>query len=182
MASKLSQNFQTFTRMWYLIDGRGQVVGRLASMLSGVLQGKIKPIYHPATDIGDHVVVINTGDVVFTGRKWEKKLYRHHTGYPGGLKEIVAEKLHNKDETMVLRKAVYGMLPKNNLRKKRMRRLHLFPTDIHPYQLNITATLEGPCLSLKRLEDYTKEEIENYPKLFDTSHLLKLDLEMDSYT
>jgi large subunit ribosomal protein L13 len=115
--------------MWYLMDARDQVVGRLAATLSLILQGKSKPIYHPAVDVGDHVVLVNTRHVVFTGKKWKQKIYRHHTGYPG-LKEITAERLHNKDPTMVIQKAVNGMLPKNNLRKKRMRRLHLFPDDV----------------------------------------------------
>ncbi len=75
------QSIATHTRLWYLIDARGQVVGRLAVMISRLLQGKTKPIYHPAVDMGDHVVVVNTQHVVLTGNKWKGKLYRHHTGF-----------------------------------------------------------------------------------------------------
>ncbi|XP_062507101.1 large ribosomal subunit protein uL13-like [Corticium candelabrum] len=166
MAFRLSQNFQTFTRLWYLVDAKDQVVGRLAAMLSLVLQGKTKPIYHPAVDVGDNVVVINTRHVMFTGKKWKQKVYRHHTGYPG-LKVITAENLHCKDPTLVMQKAVNGMLPRNNLRKKRLRRLHLFADEEHPYGANISYILKGPCPVLKKLGDYTADEISSYPVLFD---------------
>lgn len=171
MASKLSQSISTHTKLWYLIDARGQVVGRLATMISLLLQGKTKPIYHPAIDSGDHVVVINTAHVVFTGNKWNQKLYRHHTGYPGGFREVLAKRLHEKDQTKVLWKAVNGMLPKNTLRKRRMRKLHLFPDDEHPFSANIYKQLVGPSAILNRLEDYTIEQVAQFPELVKTSHL-----------
>ncbi|XP_064382912.1 large ribosomal subunit protein uL13m-like [Halichondria panicea] len=171
MASKLSQSIATHTRLWYLIDARGQVVGRLGSMVSLLLQGKTKPIYHPAVDMGDNVVIINTRDIVYTGNKWKDKLFRHHTGYPGGLKEVAAWRLHEKDATQALRKAVNGMLPKNNLRKKRMRRLHLFPDSDHPYALNIYKVLEGPSAVYKKLDEYTKDEVQNFPEIVRVPHL-----------
>jgi large subunit ribosomal protein L13 len=111
------------------------VVGRVAVVISKLLQGKNKPIYHPAVDMGDHVVVTNTRHLAFSGNKWNQKLYRHHTGYPGGLKEVLAKELHAKSPNKVLYKAVQGMLPKNNLRKYRMRRLHLFPDEVSTHQL-----------------------------------------------
>ncbi|CAI8009148.1 39S ribosomal protein L13, mitochondrial, partial [Geodia barretti] len=212
----------THTRLWYLIDARHQVVGRLASMVALLLQGKNKPIYHPSgqqatlsrvisifsslamfpfyprslslfpslhtpfpistlcellqlfyiLDTGDHVVVINTGHAVLTGSKWDKKLYRHHTGYPGGLKEIVAKQLHQKNPTMILRRAINGMLPKNLQRKHRMRRLHLYPDSAHSHALNITHQLPGPCPVFKTLSDYSSEEITSFPDIVTRiSHL-----------
>lgn len=171
MASKLSQSLSTYTRLWYLIDARGQVTGRLAVMLSLLLQGKTKPTYHPAVDMGDHIVVINTKKVVFTGRKWDQKLYRHHTGYPGGLKEILAKRVHQKDPTKVLYKAVSGMLPKNHFRKTRLNRLHLFPDSKHIYHQNIYKVLDGPCPVYKRMQDYSDEEVSQYPDLVNVPHL-----------
>eukprot|EP00731_Ephydatia_muelleri_P031550 Em0023g57a len=170
-ASRLSQSIATHTRVWYGMDARGQIVGRLAATLSLLLQGKTKPIYHPAADTGDHVVVTNTRHVTFTGNKWDQKLYRHHTGYPSALREIQANHLHEKDPTKVLWKAVYGMLPKNNLRKKRMRRLHLFPDMEHPYEANIYCAIPGPCPAVKKLQDYTAEEVQNYPQIVKETHV-----------
>lgn len=171
MASRLSQSLSTHTRLWYLIDARGQVTGRLAVMICMLLQGKTKPIYHPAVDMGDHLVITNTKEVVLTGKKWDGKLYRHHTGYPGGLKEIMARRVHEKDPTKVLYKAVSGMLPKNHFRKMRLRRLHLFPDSNHIYDKNIFKVLEGPCPVYKRLQDYTDEEVAKYPELVEVPHL-----------
>ncbi|XP_003384471.1 PREDICTED: 39S ribosomal protein L13, mitochondrial-like [Amphimedon queenslandica] len=163
--SLLSQSLATHTKLWYLIDAKDQVVGRLAVMVSLILQGKTKPIYHSSVDTGDYVVIINTRKVVFTGQKWNKKLYRHHTGYPGGLKEILSKDVHKKDPTKVLYKAINGCLPKNGMRLKRMNRLYLFPDEEHPYAKNIYKVLDGPCQPFKKLEDFTIEEIESFPNL-----------------
>ncbi|XP_065916717.1 large ribosomal subunit protein uL13m-like isoform X1 [Dysidea avara] len=170
MASPLSNSIHTFTRLWYKIDCRGQVVGRLAIQASQLLQGKTKPIYHPAVDVGDHVILTNTRHVAFTGNKWKDKLYRHHTGYPGGLHTMTAEKLHDKDPTLVIKKAIYGMLPKNRQRQRRMKRLYLFPDDMdkdHPYNQNVTHEILGVTIVPRALEEYTQEEINNYPKLIE---------------
>lgn len=164
--NRASQSFKTHARLWYLVDARDQITGRLAGFIGQILQGKTKPIYHHAADVGDYIVVINTKDIVLTGRKWNQKLYRHHTGYPGGLKEIIAKDLHKKDSTRVLWRAVNGMLPKNNLRPVWMKRLYLFEDEQHPYAENIYAKLEGPAPIPKRLQEYSPEEISNYPKLF----------------
>ena len=164
--NRANQSFLTHARLWYLVDAKDQINGRLASYLSQVLQGKTKPIYHHTDDVGDYVVVINTRHIVLSGTKWKNKLYRHHTGYPGGLKSITARELHKRDATRILWRAVYGMLPKNNLRPIWMNRLFLFEDNEHPYAENIFAKLEGPAPLPKRLEEFTVEEIENYPKLF----------------
>ena len=164
--NRAAQSYYTHARLWYLIDAKDQICGRLAGFIGQILQGKTKPIFHPSRDLGDHVVVINTKDIVLTGKNWDKKLYRHHTGYPGGLVEYRAKDLHKRDQTLVLWRAVNGMLPKNNLRKPRMKRLYLFEDDQHPFAANIFAKLEGPARIPKRLTEYTAEEIENYPKLY----------------
>ena len=164
--NRASQSFLTHARLWYLINAKDQITGRLAAYIAQILQGKTKPIYHPSVDNGDYVVVVNTGEIAFTGRKWDRKVYRHHTGYPGGLREIDAGSLHKKDPTRVLWRAVNGMLPKNNMRKDRMERLFLFEGAEHPYAENIYAQLKGPAPMPKRLDEYTPKEFEAYPKLF----------------
>ena len=164
--NKAAQSYYTHARLWYLIDAKDQINGRLAAFIGLILQGKTKPIFHPSVDAGDNVVVINTKDIVLSGKKWDQKLYRHHTGYPGGLVETLAKELHKKDQTLILWRAVYGMLPKNKFRPKRMKRLYLFEDEQHPFAANIFAKLEGPARIPKRLSEYTPEEFEHYPKLF----------------
>jgi large subunit ribosomal protein L13 len=116
-----------------LVDAKDLVVGRLAAQLAVVLQGKDKPSYAPHKDEGDIIVVKNARHVDFTGKKWDQKLYRWHTGYPGGLKERTAKQQMYKDPTQILYNAVYGMLPKNKLRKARARKLRIFPDEEHPF-------------------------------------------------
>ncbi|KAK9841542.1 hypothetical protein WJX74_007538 [Apatococcus lobatus] len=117
-----------------LVDAKDQVVGRLAAHLSNVLQGKDKPTFAPHKDEGDVVIVKNAQHVSFTGKKWDRKLYRWHTGFPGGLKERQAKDQHERDPVRVLYNAVYGMLPKNKLRKARALKLRLFPGSKHPFE------------------------------------------------
>lgn len=116
-----------------LCDADGQVVGRFASQIAQVLMGKNKPTYSPNKDDGDVVVVINAKELEFTGRKWEDKVYRWHTGYPGGLKERTAKEQRERDPTEVLRKAVMGMLPKNNLRRAMARKLRIYAGPDHEF-------------------------------------------------
>src|ERR1700720_4529931 len=105
-------------RKWHLIDATGKAVGRLATQAVSVLMGKTKPTYTPYIDVGDHVVIINAEKVVFTGNKLHDKIYRHHTGWPGGLKEISAEKMLKRHPERILEMAIRGMLPKNKLGRK----------------------------------------------------------------
>eukprot|EP01134_Creolimax_fragrantissima_P006021 CFRG6021T1 len=142
--SRLTKNILTFTPKWWLVDATGVPAGRLAVKLSEVLQGKNKPIYHPSVDVGDYVVVINAAKIALSGKKWDKKLYRHHTGFPGGLKETPAKMLLEKKPTEIIRKATYGMLPKNDLRLQRIRKLYVFPTDEHPYAQNVGDNIIQP--------------------------------------
>lgn len=110
-------------RETYLIDAKGKVLGRLASKIAILLQGKHKENFDPAKDMGDFVVVKNVEKMKITGQKLEKKKYYRHSGYIGGLKEIKMKEIFKKDPKKVLIEAVSGMLPKNRLRKKRLKRL-----------------------------------------------------------
>jgi large subunit ribosomal protein L13 len=112
---------------------RGQRVGRAATEIARLLNGKHKPIYNHALDVGDHVVVINSRHVEFTGKKWQQKFYRWHTGYPG-IQEHKAKEYHKLYPTKVLERAVFGMLGQNTtLRRHRKSRLRIFPDDDHPH-------------------------------------------------
>ncbi|KAL9404229.1 hypothetical protein Peur_001201 [Populus x canadensis] len=118
---------------WRVFDAKGQVLGRLASQISTVIQGKDKPTYAPYRDDGDMCVVLNAKDVCVTGRKMTDKFYRWHTGYIGHLKERSLKDQMAKDPTEVIRKAVLRMLPRNKLRDDRDRKLRIFPDNEHPF-------------------------------------------------
>ncbi len=111
---------------WYVVDAEGQVLGRLATRVARVLIGKDKPQFTPHLDCGDHVVVINAAKVRLTGNKLDSKMYRRHSGYPGGLKEVPIKSLLPKRADWVVREAILGMLPKNKLRAHRARKLRVY--------------------------------------------------------
>ncbi len=121
-------------RDWHLIDVSGKVLGRVAPEIAKLLQGKHKKNYVSYLDSGDFVVVINAKKVVLTGRKSETKVYTRYTGYPGGLKTVSFKRMLEKNPEVVIKHAVSGMLPKNKLRERRLKRLFVFPEDKHPYQ------------------------------------------------
>jgi len=114
---------------WVVVDAAGQVLGRLAALIARVLIGKDKPSFTPYLDCGDHVVVINAQKIRLTGNKLEQKIYRHHSGYPGGLKEIPAKRLRPTRADWMVREAVLGMLPKNKLRARRAKKLRIYLDD-----------------------------------------------------
>ena len=120
-------------RKWYVIDAEGLTLGRLATEIARVLRGKNKPQYTPHVDVGDFVVVVNADGVVVTGKKAEQKVYRRHSGYPGGLKTTSYERMMERRPTEVLRKAVYGMMPKNRLARRQMRKLKIYAGSEHPH-------------------------------------------------
>mmetsp|Transcript_17194 Transcript_17194/g.58366 ORF Transcript_17194/g.58366 Transcript_17194/m.58366 type:complete len:142 (-) Transcript_17194:45-470(-) len=120
--------------LYHLIDAKGQVIGRLASRISPILQGMHKPNYCPNFDCGDHVVVINAASAKFTGKKFLDKRYYWHTGYPGGIRSRTPRELINYKPEEMIRHAVLGMLPKNRLRKRRARKLHIYPQDRHLHE------------------------------------------------
>ncbi len=129
-------------RRWYVVDAKDKVVGRLASRIAMILMGKHKPHYTPHVDTGDFVVVINASRVRFTGRKWEQKCYYRHSGYPGGLKVRRAKDLLEKKPEEILRHAVRGMLPKNHLGRRLLKKLKIYPGESHPHEAQKPAKLE----------------------------------------
>ena len=120
-------------RAWYIVDATGQTVGRMATRIAMILRGKHKPTYTPFLDMGDHVVIINAEKIVFTGNKLEDKFYRHHTGWPGGLKEIAARDLLARYPERILEQAIRGMLPKNTLGKAMGKKLKVYAGPEHPH-------------------------------------------------
>ena len=111
---------------WFVIDAAGQVLGRLATRVARLLIGKDKPTYTPHLDCGDHIIVINAEQVKLTGNKIDQKIYYHHSGYPGGLKEVPIRTVMQKHPEEVVREAVLGMLPKNKLRARRAKKLRVY--------------------------------------------------------
>lgn len=121
-------------RQWHLVDADGQVLGRVASKAAMILMGKHKPTYTTFLDTGDHVIVINAEKIRLTGRKESQKLYRRHSGYPGGLSEVGAAKIRATRPTKMLEQAIAGMLPKTKLGKQMYRKLKVYAGDKHPHQ------------------------------------------------
>ena len=123
----------TWHRSWYLVNAEGKHLGRLASNIATVLQGKHKPIYTPHVDTGDYIVVVNASKVVLTGNKWDQKLHQRHSGYIGGLKETSYRRLIEKRPTLPLREAVRRMLPKTALGRRMLRKLKVYAGPTHPH-------------------------------------------------
>ena len=124
-------NANTVERKWYVVDATGLPLGRLASKVAAILRGKNKPTFTPNVDTGDFVIVINTDKVVLTGNKAEKKIYRYHTGYIGGLKEIPYSKLLAEKSDFVVYEAVKDMLPKSRLGRQMIKKLKLYKGAEH---------------------------------------------------
>ena len=121
-------------RKWYIVDGTGIPLGRLASRVAAILRGKNKPIFTPNVDCGDHVIVLNCDKIVLTGDKLNKKLYRYHTGFAGGLKEITYKNLIQNKSDFAVYNAVKGMLPKNSLGRKMLKKLRVYKGSEHDHQ------------------------------------------------
>ena len=121
-------------RKWYVVDATDMVLGRLASQVAMVLRGKNKPTFTPNVDTGDYVIVVNADKVRLTGKKLEKKYYRYHTGYIGGLKEVQYKKLMAEKPEFVAYKAVKGMLPKNSIGRTMIKKLHVYAGSEHNHQ------------------------------------------------
>ena len=118
---------------WYVVDAKNKVLGRLAVEIANRLRGKHKPSFSTFIDNGDFIVVTNADKIKLTGAKWEDKKYYRHTGYMGGIKEINAEELLEKQPTQLLEKAVSGMLPKNKLGRAQFKKLKLYAGNEHPH-------------------------------------------------
>ena len=141
MKSYMAKN-EEIQKKWYLVDAQGQTVGRIATKIATILRGKEKPYFTPHSDNGDFVVVVNADKVRFSGKKLNQKTYYWHTGYPGGIKSITADKLLEKDPGEILKKAVWGMLPKNKWQKKLIQRLKVYNTNDHPHTAQQPEILE----------------------------------------
>jgi large subunit ribosomal protein L13 len=121
-------------KQWFVIDADGKVLGRMATRIADVLRGKNKPIFTPHVDTGDFVVVVNAEKVKLTGNKLTDKIYYRHSGYPGGLKSASARKLMEKKPEEIIRTAVKGMLPKNKLASRLLKKLKVYKGPEHPHE------------------------------------------------
>jgi len=131
-------------RQWHVVDAADQVLGRVASAAALILMGKHKPTYTTFLDTGDHVIVINAERIKLTGRKEDQKVYRRHSGYPGGLIEVGAAKMRATRPTRMIEHAIAGMLPKTKLGKQMYRKLKVYAGDKHPHQAQQPVALSKP--------------------------------------
>lgn len=129
-------------KKWFLVNAENKTLGRLAAQIAHRLRGKHKAIFTPHADTGDFIVVVNADKVALTGRKWDNKIYYRHSGYLGGLKQISAKKLIEKKPEEVLRFAVRGMLPKNSLGRRQLKKLKIYAGSEHPHQAQQLEALE----------------------------------------
>jgi large subunit ribosomal protein L13 len=120
-------------RKWYVVDAEGKTLGRMASAVAAILRGKNKPTYTPHVDCGDYVIIINADKVAVTGKKRQEKIYKRHTGYPGGLKELTFEQLMEKHPEEVVRHAVKGMMPNGKLGRKMFKKLKVYAGPEHDH-------------------------------------------------
>lgn len=132
----------TIDKKWYVVDAKGKTLGRLATVVADTLRGKRKPIYTPNIDTGDFVVVVNADKVVVTGNKAEQKMYRRHSGYPGGLRSESFAKLQARRPEEIVRHAVRGMLPHNRLGRAQLRKLKVYAGAEHPHEAQAPEALE----------------------------------------
>ena len=127
---------------WFIIDAEGKILGRLSTTIAQILSGKNKPMYTPFLDTGDHVIVINAEKVVLTGKKESDKIYRSHSQYPGGLKERAARFVRAEKPESMIEEAVWGMLPKNKLGRKMLKKLKVYRGANHPHEAQKPERLE----------------------------------------
>jgi len=127
---------------WHIVDADGQVLGRVATVVARLLQGKHKPTYTPFIDTGDHVVVVNAAKVKLTGRKEDQKIYRQHSGYEGGLREERARLVRQRKPERLIEEAVHGMLPKSTLGAAMYRKLKVYAGPDHPHTAQKPSKLE----------------------------------------
>lgn len=132
----------SWSRDWYVVNADGKRLGRMATEIATILQGKHKPIYTPHVDTGDYIIVVNAERIVLTGQKWDDKLYQRHTGYMGGLKEMSYRKLIQRHPTLPVREAVRRMLPKSILGRQMLRKLKIYAGPVHPHSAQEPKDLE----------------------------------------
>lgn len=176
--ARSSNNFLAAARIWHHVDAKDKPLGSLASRIAVALMGKYKPTFDPSMDFGDYVVVTNCRHVYLSEIRKSEQRYRWHTKYPGGFRDMAYRQFLEKHPCGTVRKAVYGMLPRNNLRKQRIERLLLFPESEHPYaenilrhydtydlQTNVKENISIPPEELQQLLDASKTYSEKF--LFD---------------
>jgi len=132
----------SWDREWFVVNAAGMRLGRMASEIAVILQGKHKPIYTPHVDTGDYVIVVNAEKIDLTGEKWDKKLYQRHSGYIGGLKEMSYRRLIERRPTFPVREAVRRMLPKSKLGRRMLRKLKVYEGPTHPHAAQQPRELE----------------------------------------
>jgi large subunit ribosomal protein L13 len=125
---------ETSNKEWYMVDASGKVLGRLAAEIASRLRGKHKAIYTPHADTGDFIIIVNAEKVILTGKKLTDKIYYHHSGYPSGLRKTSAGKMMAEKPGSLIRTAIQGMLPKNSLGKKMLKKLKVYSGNAHPHE------------------------------------------------
>ncbi|MEM6642093.1 MAG: 50S ribosomal protein L13 [Bacteroidota bacterium] len=130
----VSANKATVDKQWVLVDAESQVLGRMASEIAKIIRGKNKPSFTPNVDCGDNVIVVNADKIRLTGQKWTDKQYIRHTGYPGGQRVETPNSLKAKSSTLIIEKAVRGMLPNNRLGRQIFKNLHVYEGTEHPHE------------------------------------------------
>ncbi len=138
----ISANRATVDKQWVLVDAESKTLGRLASEVAKMIRGKHKPNFTPHVDCGDNVIVINADKVRLTGKKWTDRVYLSYTGYPGGQKATTPRQLKEKSSTLLVERAVRGMLPKNRLGRSLFNNLHVFEGVEHPHDAQKPKTVE----------------------------------------
>ena len=133
MSSSYIAKPQEIERKWYVLDAEGKTLGRLASEAASILRGKKKPIYTPHVDTCDYVIIINAEKVEVTGKKRKEKIYKRHTGYPGGLREVTFEKMQEKNPEEIIRHAVKGMMPNGRLGRQMYKKLKVYAGPEHKH-------------------------------------------------
>jgi len=128
---------------WFVIDAEGKVLGRLSTIIANIITGKAKPTYTPFLDTGDHVIVINAEKIVLSGKKETDKIYHHHSLYPGGLKSKQARFVRAEKPESMIEEAVWGMLPKNKLGRKMLKKLKVYRGANHPHQAQQPEPIDG---------------------------------------
>ncbi|KAF4524721.1 hypothetical protein B566_EDAN013956 [Ephemera danica] len=166
-AIKRVQQWATFTRTWHLFDANWQNPLEAANALNIYLRGLHKPIYHPTSDCGDHVVIINCRRVALPGNEWRRRVYFHHTTYPGGATWTPAWELHTRNPVMVMWKAVYHSMKNNIQRRHTMQRLHLYPDEEVPPEIKnrVTSVIRQLRPVPERLDHMPEKVIKEFPQI-----------------
>ncbi|XP_078492329.1 large ribosomal subunit protein uL13m-like [Ciona intestinalis] len=169
---RANQQWSTFSKAWYLLNADRQPPGKVADVAAKYLMGMHKPIYHPTSRVGDHVVIINAKEIAYSGNKWEEKTFHSHTGRKKGRLMMRAFEVHELDPTWIVKRYVYRRLPKGSsggmYKRNLFQKVHVFADENIPEEIkeNISFVIPQPRRVFKGITDYTQEEIDNFPKLW----------------